>query len=145
MAPSSVVSVFLLMGGAIQAAELTVGPGKTYAKPSLAAAAANHGDTISIDAGTYLNDVCTWTKDNLTIRGVTRPVTLRVKYFGQWSTPWWENGVDLGPKLRAGFLAETTINRHDFGVSWNANLDGGGLVVGNEVLITIDAEAVYQG
>ncbi|MCK6486903.1 MAG: right-handed parallel beta-helix repeat-containing protein [Planctomycetes bacterium] len=63
------------------AAELTVGPGKTYAKPSLAAAAANHGDTISIDAGTYLNDVCTWTKDNLTIRGVGGYAVLSVPGF----------------------------------------------------------------
>jgi polyisoprenoid-binding protein YceI len=50
-----------------------------------------------------------------------------------------------GPKRRAGFLAETIINRHDFGVSWNSTLDSGGIVVGNEVHITIDAEAVYEG
>ena len=82
---------------------------------------------------------------DLTIRGVTRGVILRVKYLGQWSTPWWEKGVDRGPKTRAGFLAETTINRHDFGVSWNSSLDSGGVVVGSEVLITIDAEAVCEG
>lgn len=81
MAPFSVISVLLLVGGTIQAAELTVGPGKTYAKPSLAAAAANHGDTISIDAGTYPNDVCTWTKDNLTIRGVGGYAVLSVPGF----------------------------------------------------------------
>ncbi len=84
-------------------------------------------------------------RGDLTIRGVTRDVLLRVKYLGQWITPWWENGMDRGPKTRAGFLAETTINRHDFGVSWNSSLDSGGLVVGNEVLITVDAEAVYEG
>lgn len=84
-------------------------------------------------------------KGNLTIRGVTREVELRVNYLGEWNTPWWEDGVDKGPKRRAGFLAKTTINRHDFGVSWNATLDAGGIVVGNEVLITIDAEAVYEG
>src|SRR5262249_28676176 len=65
----------------------------------------------------------------LTIRGVTRPVTLDVRYLGQWKTPWWEEGVDKGPKTRAGFLASTRINRHDFGVSWNSTLDRGGLVV----------------
>jgi polyisoprenoid-binding protein YceI len=81
---------------------------------------------------------------NLTIRGVTRPVPLRVQYLGQWQTPWWENGVDKGPKARAGFVATTTINRHDFGVSWNAPLERGGIVVGSTVEITIDAEAILD-
>jgi polyisoprenoid-binding protein YceI len=80
----------------------------------------------------------------LTIRGVTRTVPLGVRYLGEWQTPWWEDGVDKGPKTRAGFLATTTINRHDFGVSWNASLDRGGIVVGNTVEITIDAEAILQ-
>lgn len=80
----------------------------------------------------------------LTIRGVTRPVILRVWYLGQWQTPWWENGVDQGPKTRAGFLATTRINRHDFGVRWNSVLDRGGVVVGDDVEITIDAEAILE-
>jgi polyisoprenoid-binding protein YceI len=81
---------------------------------------------------------------NLTIRGVTRTVPLRVQYLGQWQTPWWEDGVDKGPKARAGFVATTTINRHDFGVSWNAPLERGGVVVGSTVEITIDAEAILE-
>ena len=81
---------------------------------------------------------------HLTLRGVTRPVALEVYYLGQWQTPWWEDGVDKGPKTRAGFTATTAINRHDFGVSWNAPLDRGGLVVGNMVEITLDAEAILQ-
>jgi polyisoprenoid-binding protein YceI len=80
----------------------------------------------------------------LTIRGVTRTVPLRVQYLGQWQTPWWEDGVDKGPKTRAGFVGTTSINRHDFGVSWNGTLDRGGVVVGNTVEITIDAEAILQ-
>lgn len=80
----------------------------------------------------------------MTIRGVTKAVRLKVRHLGTWITPWWEDGVDKGPKIRAGFLAETTINRHDFGVSWNGTLEAGGLVVGNEVEITIDAEAVME-
>ena len=79
---------------------------------------------------------------DLTIRGVTRSVTLRVRYLGDWPTPWWEDGEDKGPKLRAGFVAETEINRHDFGVSWNDTLDRGGIVVGDTVHIVIDAEAI---
>ncbi len=79
---------------------------------------------------------------DLTIRGVTRETALRVRYLGQWQTPWWEGGVDKGPRTRAGFVAETKINRHDFGVSWNATLDRGGIVVGDIVEIVIDAEAI---
>jgi len=80
----------------------------------------------------------------LTIRGVSCPCKLRVSYLGQWQTPWWENGVDKGPKTRAGFIATATINRLDFGVSWNAPLDRGGIVVGDLVEITIDAEAIFE-
>jgi polyisoprenoid-binding protein YceI len=80
----------------------------------------------------------------LTIRGVTKPVSLDTNYLGQWETPWWEGGVDRGPKTRAGFVATTRIDRHDFGVSWNSPLARGGLVVGHQVLITIDAEAILE-
>jgi len=81
---------------------------------------------------------------DLTIRGISRPVKFDVKYLGQWQTPGWEDGVDKGPKTRAGFVATATINRHDFGVSWNGALDRGGIVVGNDVEITIDAEAILE-
>ncbi len=81
---------------------------------------------------------------DLTIRGVTRQTSLRVRYLGQWETSWWEDGVDKGPKARAGFVAETSIDRRDFGVNWNADMDRGGIVVGNRVDITIDAEAVQE-
>jgi polyisoprenoid-binding protein YceI len=91
-----------------------------------------------------IGDHDTKVRGDLTIRGVTRPVTLDVRYLGQWKTPWWENGVDKGPKTRAGFLGTTRINRHDFGVSWNSVLDHGGVVVGDDVDITIDAEAIRE-
>ena len=81
---------------------------------------------------------------DLAIRGVTRQVTLDVRYLGQWDTPWWEDGEDKGPKRRAGFEATAEIDRHDFGVSWNGTLDRGGLVVGDTVYITIDAEAILD-
>jgi polyisoprenoid-binding protein YceI len=79
---------------------------------------------------------------DLTIRGVTRPAELDVHYLGCWQTPWWEGNENKGPKTRAGFVATTRINRHDFGVSWNSALDGGGFVVGDDVDITIDVEAI---
>src|SRR5712664_3211467 len=81
---------------------------------------------------------------DLTIRGVTREVTLGVQFLGTWQTPYWSGGVDRGPITRAGFVARTAINRHDFGVSWNSVLDRGGLVVGNEVQIVIDVEALGE-
>jgi len=83
-------------------------------------------------------------KGELTIRGVARPALLDVHHLGRWSTPWWEGGGDKGPRIRAGFVAETTINRHDFDVSWNSPLEFGGVVVGDEVHITIDAEAILE-
>jgi polyisoprenoid-binding protein YceI len=70
---------------------------------------------------------------DLSIRGVTLPVSLDVRYMGQCRSPF--------DDTRAGFTATTRINRHDFGVSWNADLKDAGFVVGDEVLITIDVEA----
>jgi polyisoprenoid-binding protein YceI len=70
---------------------------------------------------------------DLTIRGVLRPVTLDVRYLGQCRSPF--------DDTRIGFTATTRINRHDFGVSWNADLQDGGVVVGDDVLISVDVEA----
>ena len=81
---------------------------------------------------------------DLTVRGVTRKATLNVSYLGHWETPWWEDGVNKGPKTRAGFLATTKINRQDFGVSWQGTLDRGGIIVSNEIEITIDVEAILE-
>ncbi|MCX4695403.1 YceI family protein [Streptomyces sp. NBC_01408] len=80
----------------------------------------------------------------LTVRGVTRSVTFDVTYLGQWDTPWWEEGQDLGPRRRAGFVAKTRINRHDFGVSWNDVIDRGGVVVSPMVDVMVDVEAVLE-
>ncbi|MER5931700.1 YceI family protein [Streptomyces sp. NPDC002054] len=81
---------------------------------------------------------------DLTVRGVTRPVTFDVIYLGQWDTPWWEEGQNLGPRRRSGFIATTRINRHDFGVSWNDVVDRGGVVVGAMVDVVVDVEAVLD-
>lgn len=81
---------------------------------------------------------------DLTVRGTTRRASLRVRYLGQWSTPWWEDGMDRGPRLRAGFTAEVILDRHAFGVSWNVPLERGGTVVGPDVHVTIDAEAILD-
>ncbi|HEU5239012.1 MAG TPA: YceI family protein, partial [Pyrinomonadaceae bacterium] len=81
---------------------------------------------------------------DLTIRGVTRQVCLNVSYLGEWQTPGWEDGANKGPKTRAGFVATTKINRQDFGVSWKDTMDRGGIVVGNEIDITIDVEQFWK-
>jgi polyisoprenoid-binding protein YceI len=82
---------------------------------------------------------------DLAIRGVTRSVALDVNFLGQWSTPFWADGEDKGPIARAGFVATGKFNRSDFGMTWNGDLDNGGVVVGDEVQITIDAEALLDG
>jgi polyisoprenoid-binding protein YceI len=68
------------------------------------------------------------------MHGVTRPVTLDVDVIG------------IGPEgpgaRRAGFEARTRVNRQDFGVAWNDVAEGGGLMVGDDVEITISIEAM---
>lgn len=81
----------------------------------------------------------------LTIRGVSRPVELRARCLGVWDTPYWEDGVDRGPVRRIGFEAETVLDRQAFDVSWNDSLDRGGVVVGDEVRIRLDVEALEAG
>ena len=81
---------------------------------------------------------------DLTIRGVTKPTVLEVDYLGQWATPWWEDGEDKGPRMRAGFEAKGEISRQDFGISWNGDMERGGVVVGDRVFLIIDAEAIRE-
>ena len=78
----------------------------------------------------------------LTIRGVTRTVPLDVDYLGEWKTPFWVGDENKGDMRRIGFEAVARINRHDFGVSWQDELPGGGVVVGNEIQIALDVEAI---
>ena len=68
----------------------------------------------------------------LSIRGVTREVSLSVESAGLVTDPW---GMQ-----RAGFSATTRIRRTDFGLTWNAALETGGVAVGDEVRITLDVE-----
>jgi polyisoprenoid-binding protein YceI len=73
---------------------------------------------------------------DLTIHGVTRPATLEVEVTGAGTDPW--------GNTRAGFEARTTLNRSDFGLTWNQALEAGGVLVGDKITIDIAAEAVYQ-
>jgi polyisoprenoid-binding protein YceI len=73
---------------------------------------------------------------NLTIRGVTRAVTLDVTNEGAGKDPW---GGD-----RIAFSATTKLDRRDFGLTWNQAIEAGGVLVGNDVKVSIDVEAVKQ-
>ena len=71
---------------------------------------------------------------DLTIKDITRPVTLDVEF----------NGVAVDPfgATRAGFAGKTVISRKDFGLTWNAALETGGVLVGDKVTINVDAAFV---
>jgi polyisoprenoid-binding protein YceI len=79
---------------------------------------------------------------DLTIRGVTRRVPLDIAYIGEWKTPWWDGDENKGEMRRIGFEATARIDRHDFGVSWQDELPLGGVVVSNEIDLSLDVEAI---
>lgn len=78
----------------------------------------------------------------LTLRDVTQTVPLDVYYLGEWRTPFWVGEENRGELRRIGFEASAKINRQDFGVSWQDEIPGGGVVVGNEIDLTFDVEAI---
>ncbi len=73
---------------------------------------------------------------DLTIRGITKPVELEVEFTGV--------AVDPFGATRAGFSAEAEISRKEFGLTWNAALEAGGLLVSDKVKINVEAALVKQ-
>jgi polyisoprenoid-binding protein YceI len=73
---------------------------------------------------------------DLTLRGVTKSVTLKGEFGGIVT--------DGYGQTKAGFAASTKINRHDFGVSWNAALEAGGFTLGDDVSINFELQFVLQ-
>ncbi len=71
---------------------------------------------------------------DLSIRGTSRPIVLDVEYAGRMKDPW---GGE-----RAGFSAHASLDRKDFGLTWNQVLEAGGILVGDKVEINIEVEAV---
>ena len=69
---------------------------------------------------------------NLTMHGVTKKITLPVEYLGTAKDPWGNE--------KAGFTLTTTLNRKDYGVNWNKALDNGGVLVSEDVEVTINLE-----
>lgn len=73
-------------------------------------------------------------KGALTMHGVSREVVLDAEFLGAGKDPWGNQ--------RYGFHAETKVNRKDFGMAWNEVIEAGGVLVGDEVEIVLDVEAV---
>jgi len=71
---------------------------------------------------------------DLSIRGTTKPVTLKVEYTGSGKDPW--------GNTRRGYRATTRIQRADFGLTWNAALELGGVLVGEAVDIEIETQVI---
>lgn len=77
-----------------------------------------------------------WIADGqLTIRGVTKSVPLSIEFLGSITDPWGGS--------RIGFSAEAEIDREEFGLTWNAAMETGGVVVGKTIKIEIEAELVH--
>jgi len=72
---------------------------------------------------------------DLTMHGITKPVTFAVEDFSEPSKDPWGN-------QRIGLVATTKINRKDFGLTWNTTLEAGGVLVGEDVTITLDVQFV---
>ena len=72
----------------------------------------------------------------LTLKGVTRQATFDVESHGKTADPW--------GNLRAAYTAKTSVDRRDFGLTWNQVLETGGVMVGERVDIEVDLEAVQQ-
>jgi polyisoprenoid-binding protein YceI len=83
-------------------------------------------------AGTDKYDVT----GTLTIHGVAKVVTLPVQFLGFGKDPWGNE--------KAGFAIDTTLNRKDFGIVWNKTLDSGGVLLGDEVWVSINLEAAKK-
>jgi polyisoprenoid-binding protein YceI len=85
--------------------------------------------TLVTPRGEHTYDVA----GDLTIHGVTRPVTLPASFLGAAQDPW--------GNTKLVFEAELTLNRKDFGLTWNAALETGGFLVGDEVKVSLAIQA----
>jgi polyisoprenoid-binding protein YceI len=91
-----------------------------------------------------VGDIAFKAEAELTIRGITRSVVMDVSYLGHWKTPFWVGDENKGTLTRIGFEAKTRIDRHEFDVSWQDAIPGGGVVVSNEIDVIVDIEAILD-
>jgi polyisoprenoid-binding protein YceI len=73
---------------------------------------------------------------DLAIKGVSQAVKLQVEYGGLMTDPW--------GNIKAGFTLNGKINRRDFGLTWNAALEAGGVLVGDEIRLNLDIQLLKQ-
>ncbi len=85
---------------------------------------------VRLEDGDFLVD------GDLTIRGITKPATFSLDFGGFGTDPW--------GNYKAGATAKTVINREDFGLTWNAALETGGVLVGKDVTIELDLQGSIQ-
>ena len=100
-------------------------------------------DTAQFPEITFKTTGVEWVSDErlrargvLTIKGITRDAVLDVDRLGAVKDPWGNE--------RAAFAAKTSVDRRDFGLTWNQALETGGFVVGDRIDIEIEVEAVKQ-
>jgi polyisoprenoid-binding protein YceI len=86
-------------------------------------------------AGNMSEDMTTVT-GNITIKGITKEVELNTEYNGMSVDPW--------GNTKHGWEITTTINRNDFGLTWNAPLETGGVLVSEKVTLTLDIQMAEQ-
>ncbi len=85
---------------------------------------------VRVEDGDFLVD------GELTIRGVSKPATFSIDFGGFGTDPW--------GNYKAGATAKTVINREDFGLTWNAALETGGVLVGKDVTIELDLQFAHR-
>ena len=85
---------------------------------------------VRVEDGDFLVD------GELTIRGVSKPATFSIDFGGFGTDPW--------GNYKAGATAKTVVNREDFGLTWNAALETGGVLVGKDVTIELDLQFALQ-
>lgn len=96
----------------------------------------NHPTMEFVSTGARVENGDFFVDGDLTIHGVTKPVSFELDFGGFGTDPWGH--------YRAGASATTTINREDFGLTWNTALETGGVLVGKDVTIHLDLQGSLQ-
>ncbi|MFC4139050.1 MULTISPECIES: YceI family protein [unclassified Microbacterium] len=96
----------------------------------------NHPTMDFVSTGARVEDGDLFVDGDLTIRGITKPVSFALDFGGFGTDPW--------GNYKAGASASATINREDFGLTWNQALETGGVLVGKDIKINLDLQGSLQ-